>query len=79
MLSNGSYLVTDALAGDFPLKLSEGKQDVQGQPAHRGGRIELPGNGNKAHAPGIERLNDLGKNLPPSITVSKPHSRGAIV
>src|SRR5262249_18576339 len=35
------HLVANALGGDFPLELREREQHVQGEPAHRGGRVEL--------------------------------------
>ncbi len=37
----GGYLVPDALGGDLALELGKGQQDVEGQPSHRGGGIEL--------------------------------------
>jgi len=54
-------LVPNALTGDFPFKLGEGKQDIQRQPTHRGSRIELLGDGDKADTACIECLDDLGK------------------
>src|SRR5947208_2210938 len=39
-LLRGGNLVANALAGDLTLELSKGQQHVQGQPTHRGRRIE---------------------------------------
>jgi len=36
-------LVANAFAGDFPLELGEGQKDIQGQPSHAGGGVELLG------------------------------------
>src|SRR6516162_937689 len=46
----GGDLVTDALADDLALELGKGQQDVQGQPPHRGRRVELLGHRDKGHA-----------------------------
>src|SRR6516165_265781 len=42
-------LVADALGGDFALELGKRQQDVEGQPAHRGGGVELLGDRDKRH------------------------------
>ena len=39
----GSDLVADPLAGDFPLELREGQQQVQREPPHGAGGVELLG------------------------------------
>ncbi len=57
----GGDLVADALAGDLALELGEGQQDVEGQPAHRGGGIELLGDGDERDALRVEQLDDLGE------------------
>ena len=43
----GGDLVADTLGGDLPLELGKGQQHVERQPAHRGGRVELLGDGDK--------------------------------
>lgn len=48
-------------AADLALKLSEREQYVQGQPTHRGSRVELLGNGDEADLVHVEDLNDFGK------------------
>src|SRR5262249_57877551 len=54
-------LVANALGGDFPLELREREQHVQGEPAHRGGRVELLGHRNERHPVRIEQLDELGE------------------
>src|SRR5580700_10966992 len=41
LLLRDSDLVADPLADDLALELSEGQQDVEGEPPHRGRRVEL--------------------------------------
>src|SRR5262249_22274176 len=48
----GRHLVANALGGDLPLELREREQHVQGEPAHRGGRVELLGHRNERHPVG---------------------------
>ena len=55
----GGDLVPDALAGDFALELREGEQDVERQPPHGIGRIELLGDRDERHPVGIEQLDHL--------------------
>ncbi len=43
LLAGGGELVPDALADHLPLELGEGEQDVERQPAHRGGGVERLG------------------------------------
>jgi len=65
----GGDLVADALPGDFPLELGEGEQDVQHQPPHRGGGIELLGHGDEGHPVALEHLDirqGLGRKLAPA-------------
>src|SRR3977135_240825 len=57
----GGDLVPDALGGDLALKLGKRQQDVEGQPPHRGGGIELLGHRDEGHAVLIEQLDQLGK------------------
>jgi hypothetical protein len=57
----GRDLVADALAGHLALELGKGEQHVQGQPPHRGGRIELLGDRDERDPMGIEQLHQLGK------------------
>ena len=40
LASGGGELVADALADHLALELGEGQQDVERQPAHRGGGVE---------------------------------------
>ena len=54
----GGDLVADAFAGDFPLELGEGKQDIQRQPSHAGGGVELLGDRNERYAAAVEDLDD---------------------
>jgi hypothetical protein len=53
--------VADPLADDLTLELGEAQQDVQGQAAHRMGRVELLGNGDERDALPVERLHDAGE------------------
>ena len=55
----GSYLVSDSFARNLPLKLCEGQQHVQGQSSHRTGGIELLGNRDEGHLPGVQNFNDF--------------------
>src|ERR1700724_3591231 len=57
----GSNLVTDALARHFPLELREGKQNVESQPSHGSGGVELLSDGDEADALLVEMLYDLGE------------------
>ena len=57
----GSDLVADAFTGDFPLELGEGQQDVQGQPSHAGGGVELLGDRHERDAAAVEDIDELGK------------------
>ena len=57
----GRDLVSDALGSDLTLELRKGQQDVEGQPPHRGGRIELLGDGDKRHIMLIEQFDQLGE------------------
>jgi hypothetical protein len=43
LLAGGGELVADALANHLAFELSEGEQDVEGQPAHRSRGVELSG------------------------------------
>jgi hypothetical protein len=61
LLFRGGDLVADALTGDLPLELREGQQNIEGQPPHRGRRIELLRDRDKGRALGVEDLDDLGK------------------
>jgi hypothetical protein len=57
----GRDLVADALAGHLALELGKREQHVQGQPPHRGGRIELLGDRDERDPMGIEQLHQLGE------------------
>ena len=57
----GGDLVADALAGDLALELGEGQQDVEHQPPHRGGSVELLRDRHKRHAVALEHLDHLGE------------------
>jgi hypothetical protein len=61
LLFRGGDLVADPLAGDLALELGEGQQNVEGQPSHRGRRVELLRHRNERCALGVEDLDDLGK------------------
>ena len=45
----------------LPLELRERQQHVQGEPAHRGGGIELLGDRHERHPVRIEQLDELGE------------------
>jgi hypothetical protein len=49
------------LGGDLALELGKRQQHVQGQSAHRGGGVELLGNGDKRDIVLVEELNQLGE------------------
>ena len=57
----GRDLVPNPFPRDLPLELGEGEQNVQGQPPHGTGGVELLGDGNEGDAPGIQGLDDLGE------------------
>ena len=57
----GGNLVPDSLSRHFPLKLGKGEKNIQRQPSHRCGGVELLGDGDKADALFVELLDDLGK------------------
>ena len=57
----GRDLVPDALRGDLALELGERQQHIQRQPAHRGGGIELLGDGDERHIMLVEQLDQLGE------------------
>jgi hypothetical protein len=61
LLLRGGKLVANPLARYLPLKLGEGEQHVQREPAHGRGGIELLGDRNEAHSATIEGLDDPAK------------------
>src|SRR5712672_2463597 len=54
-------LVTDALAGDLALELSERQENIERQAAHRAGGVELLGHRHERDAVLVEDLDDLGE------------------
>ena len=52
----GGDLVPDALAGDLPLELGEGEEDVEGQSSYRRGGVESLSHRDKRHRMGVEGL-----------------------
>lgn len=56
-----SDLVSDPLANDLSLKLGKGQQDIQRQPAHRVGRVELLGYRDEGNTIFIEGFHDPGE------------------
>ena len=54
-------LVADTLARDFALELRERQQDVECEPPHGGGGIELLGDGNERHPVAIEHVDQFGE------------------
>ena len=54
-------LVAHALPDDLALELSKGQQDVQRQPSHAGGGVELLGDGDERHAAAVEDIDELGE------------------
>lgn len=50
----GGDFVADALGGHFAFELRERKQDVEGEPPHGGGGVELLGDGDEGDVVGIE-------------------------
>ena len=57
----GGDLVADALAGHLPLELGEGQEDVQHQPPHRRGGVELLRDRDEGHAIALEHIHHLGE------------------
>ena len=57
----GGNLVPDALGGDLALELGKRQQDVERQPPHRGGGIELLGHRDERHAVLVEQFDQLGE------------------
>src|SRR5215472_7478246 len=58
----GGDLVPDSFSRDFALELREREQNVQREPTHGGGCIELLSNSNKGDALRIEYLTILAKS-----------------
>ena len=58
-LAGGGDLVPRALRDDLPLELREREQDVQRQPPHRMGCVELLGDGDKRHLVAVVHLHHL--------------------
>jgi hypothetical protein len=54
-------LVPDAFCRDLPLELGEGQQDIEGEPSHRGGGVELLGDRDKRHLVPVEQLDHAGE------------------
>src|ERR1700730_2016260 len=54
-------LVADAFAGDFPLELDEGQKNIQRQPPHAGGGVELLGDRHEGDAATVKAVDELGK------------------
>ena len=54
-------LVADSLAGHFPFKLSKGEQDIQGQPPHACGGVELLRDRDERDTTSVKGLHDLGE------------------
>ena len=54
-------LIPDTLTCNLSLKLSEGEEDVQGQPAHRDRGIELLIDRYEARSFAVKALDDLGE------------------
>ena len=61
LLARGRQLVARPLGDDLPLELREGQQDVQGEPAHARGRVELLCHGHEADAVLLEVVHDPGE------------------
>src|SRR3984893_6178271 len=60
----GGDLVADPFASDFPLELGEGQKDIQRQPSHAGGGVELLGDRHKRDAAAVEDVDEpAGRNL----------------
>ena len=57
----GGDLVPDALRGDLSLELRKGQQDVEREPPHRRGRVELLGDGDERYAVSVEQLHEFGE------------------
>ena len=57
----GCDLVSDAFSRDLTFKLSKGQQNVERQPPHRSGRVELLGDRDERDVVPIEHLNQLRK------------------
>ena len=57
----GGDLVPDALGGDLALELGKRQQHVQGQPAHRGGGVELLGDRDERYVVLVEQFDELGE------------------
>jgi hypothetical protein len=51
----------DPLTGDLALELGKGQQHVERQPTHRGGGVELLGDGDERGAVPVEDLHHLGE------------------
>ena len=61
LLAGSRNLVPDPLGGQLPLELGKGQEDVEGQPTHGGGRIELLGDRHERYRAGIEGLHQFCK------------------
>ena len=59
----GGTILSDALGGDFPFELGKRQEHVQGQPAHRGRRVELLSDRHKRHIVGVEHARAAGGGI----------------
>ena len=61
LLLGGCDLVANALAGDLTLELGEGQKDIERQPSHGAGGVELLGHRYEGDGILVEHLDDLGE------------------
>ncbi len=54
-------LVPDLFPGYLTLELGEGEEDVQREPPHGGGGVELLGDRDEGDAVPVEQVDDLGE------------------
>src|SRR6476646_11505780 len=57
----GGDFVADTLTGYLALELGKREQHVQGEPAHRGRRVELLSDGDEGDSSSIKGLDDLSE------------------
>ena len=62
LLLGGGDLVADPLADHLPLELGKGQQDIQGQPSHAGGGVELLGDRDEGDAAASKTSTSLAKS-----------------
>lgn len=82
LAARGGHLVPRSLGDDLPFELGEGEQDVQGQPPHGVGRVELLGDRDKTHLVLVEQDGGFSIGYPDAMVTGsklKRWNRGGVM